>query len=274
MYLLFGILILICILFSLIFHIRKKRIIRKICEMQLEQKVCLLNQIMEPFGFCYSPSQDIITSRTDAWQKKFGYCALYDKKAVHFSMVFDCEPIYFNYNGRTWMFEFWKGQYGISAGGEIGLYCADRVLSPWEYDKTLFHGISDKELMPVTMTAYYKGSPLFTASQPHWWLTGFCPGRYCWPGDLALRVSITFKSENMMYCFLTSLLQSGYIKCGISVCDMTVSFMFAKPFSKQPCCKTCFSARWAQFKNRLFCKLYMWVTRPFRCTLDKILYLY
>jgi len=50
--------------------------------------------------------------------------------------------------------------------------------------------------------------------------------------------------------------------------------MFAKPFSKQPCCKTCFSARWAQFKNRLFCKLYMWVTRPFRCTLDKILYLY
>ncbi len=274
MYLFFGILILICILFSLVFHIRKKRIIRKICEMQLEQKVCLLNQIMEPFGFCYSPSQDIITSRTDAWQKKFGYCALYDKTAVHFSMVFDCEPIYFNYNNRTWMFEFWKGQYGISTGAEIGLYCADRVLSPWEYDKTLFHGISDKELMPVTMTAYYKGSPLFTACQPHWWLTGFCPGRFCWPGDLALRVSITFKSENMMYCFLTSLVQSGYIKCGISVCDMTVSFMFAKPFSKQPCCKTCFSARWAQFKNRLFCKLYMWVTRPFRCTLDKILYLY
>ncbi len=270
MYLFFGILILICILFSLVFHIRKKRIICKICEMQLEQKVCLLNQIMEPFGFCYSPSQDIITSRTDAWQKKFGYCALYDKTAVHFSMVFDCEPIYFNYNNRTWMFEFWKGQYGISTGGEIGLYCADRVLSPWEYDKTLFHGISDKELMPVTMTAYYKGSPLFTACQPQWWLTGFCPGRFCWPGDLALRVSITFKSENMMYCFLTSLVQSGYIKCGISICDMTVSFMFARPFSHQPCCKTCLSARWAQFKNRLFCKLYMWVTRPFKCTLDKI----
>ena len=104
MYILFGVLIFICILCFILFHWRKKRIICKICEIQLQEKVCLLNRIMEPFGFCYSPSQDIITSRVDAWQRKYGYCSLYDKTAVHFSMVFDCEPVYFNYDNRTWMF--------------------------------------------------------------------------------------------------------------------------------------------------------------------------
>lgn len=274
MYILFGILIFLCILSFILFHWKKRRIICKLCDIQLQEKVCLLNQVMEPFGFCYSPSQDIITSRTDAWQRQFGYCSLYDKTAVHFSMVFDCEPVYFNYNGCTWMFEFWKGQYGISAGSEVGIYCADKILSPWEYDKALFKSVSDRELLTLSVTTFYKGNVLFTASQPHWWLTGFCPGKYCRPEDLAIRVSITFRSEAMMYCFLQSLVQSGYIKCGISVCDLTVTFVIAKPFSCQPCCKKCCKAKWAQFKNRIFCKLYMWVTRPFMCTLDKILYLY
>lgn len=274
MYILFGVLIFICILCFILFHWRKKRIICKICEIQLQEKVCLLNRIMEPFGFCYSPSQDIITSRVDAWQRKYGYCSLYDKTAVHFSMVFDCEPVYFNYDNRTWMFEFWKGQYGISAGSEIGIYYADRILSPWEYDKALFHSVSDRELLSISMTTFYKGTPLFTAKQPHWWLTGFCPGRCCEPENLVIHVSITFKCETMMYCFLQSLLQCGYIKCGVTVCDMTACFTISKPCSAQPCCKRCCKARWAQFKNRLFCKLYMWVTKPFECTLDKILYLY
>lgn len=274
MYIFFGILIFLCVIFFILFRWKSKKIICKLCNMKLQEKVCLLNQVMEPFGFCYSPSQDIITSRIDAWQREFGYCSLYDKTAVHFSMVFDCEPIYFNYNGRTWMFEFWKGQYGISAGSEVGIYCSDRILNPWEYDKALFQSVSDKELLTLSITTFYKGSALFTASQPHWWLTGFCPGKYCEPEDLTIRISITFRNEAMMYCFLQSLSQSGYIKCGISICDLTVTFIIAKPFSCQPCCKKCLKIKWAQFKNRIFCKLYMWITKPFICTLDKILYLY
>jgi len=274
MYLLFGILVIVCILFFIIFHWKKRRIIHRLCHMQLQEKACLLNQVMEPSGFCYSPSQDIITSRTDAWQRQFGYCSLYDKTAVHFSMVFNCEPVYFNYNGCTWMFEFWKGQYGISAGSEAGLYYADRILNPWEYEKTLFKSVPDSEMLPLCITAFYKGTALFTAKQPHWWLAGFCPGRYCEPEDLAIQVSVTFKNATMMYSFLQGLVQTGYIKCGISICDLTVTFIIAKPFSCQPYNKRHIKAKWVQFKNRFFCRLYMWVTKPFECTIDKILYLY
>lgn len=274
MYYFFGIFVIVCVFFFIFCHFRKRKIICKLHEMCTEQKICLLNQIAEPFGFCYSPSQDIITSRVDSWQRKFGYCSLYDKTAMHFSMVFDCEPIYFNYDNRTWLIEFWKGQYGISTGAEIGVYRADTIINPWEYDKTIFHSVPDEELLPLSLTLFYKGSTLFTARQPHWWLTGFCPGKFSEPENLVMHVSITFENEKMMCSFLKSLIQSGYSSCGISTCDKTVSFYISCPCSKQPRCKKRIAAAWAQWKNRLFCKLYRLVTRPFCCTLDQILYLY
>ena len=274
MYYFFGIFAIICIFFFIFFHFKKRKIICKLHKMCSEQKTCLLNQIAEPFGFFYSASQDIITSRVDSWQRKFGYCSLYDKSAPHFSMVFDCEPIYFNYDNRTWLIEFWKGQYGISLGAEIGIYRADTIINPWEYDKTLFHSVPDEEMLPLSFTLCYKGNALFTAKQHHWWLTGFCPGKFSDPQNLAMHVSISFETEKMMYSFLESLIQSGYLSCGVSVHDRTVCFYISCPCSKQPRCRKRIIAAWAQWKNKIFCKLYRLVTRPFDCTLDQILYLY
>ena len=162
MYYFIGCLLVIAVIFFIFFHHRKKVICKKLDCMSMEEKCEILCPLIEPFGYCYHPSQDIFSTTVDAPQRMFGYTALFARYASQFNMAIDCMPVYFDYEECTWMIEFWKGQYGISTGAEIGLYCADRVLSPWEYDKTLFHGISDKELMPVTMTAYYKGSPLFT----------------------------------------------------------------------------------------------------------------
>ena len=78
--------------------------------MSTRAKCHLLDELLEPFGFRYMASQDIITSRIDAFQRKLGYCTLYDKTALTFHMVFDALPVYFNYHGRTWLIEFGKGQ--------------------------------------------------------------------------------------------------------------------------------------------------------------------
>lgn len=78
------------------------------------ERVRLLNELAEPFGFAYLPSEDIFTSRLDAWQRDKGYEAKYDTMAVGAGMVIDAFPVYFNYEGRTWLVEFWKGQYGIN----------------------------------------------------------------------------------------------------------------------------------------------------------------
>lgn len=242
--------------------------------MDLCEKVCLLNSLIAPFGFSYSHAQNIITSRVDAWQKDFGYCSLYDKGASHFNMVFDCEPVYFQYDNRTWLIEFWKGQYGINIGAEVGVYRADTVIPADKLQRTVFYGIPEQEMFPISMELSYRGESLFGVRQPHWWLTGFRMGSYCEPEELSLNVSLTFPDSCMLHAFVDSMIQLGYQKHCLTVCGLTVSFCFSIPKSSQPRRFFCIRARISQWKNRIFCRIYNRVTLPFACTLDQLLYLY
>ena len=272
MYFFFGIFLILCIFFFCLCYWKKNCIIEKIRCMDFCQKVCTLNQLLCPFGFSYLPEQDIVTSTQDAWQREFGYCALFDRAAVHFNMVFDCEPIYFNYQGRTWLIEFWKGQYGINTGGEIGIYHTDSVIAPEQYDKTLFHSVSDQEMPYMTMQLFFKGRLLFSLHGVHWWLTGFDVGHFCEPEDLTMKASVTFPNACMLQSFVDGLMHSGYNECALFICDLTVCFTFAVPCTRQH--RPWLAAHISQFENRLFCKLFRFITRPFTCTLDKLLYLY
>lgn len=277
MYFLFGLLFILCILFFILFYRRRKRLIHKVCCMDYCEKYCLLNELFMPFGFSYSPSQDLITSTLDAWQREFGYQALFDRTAPYFNMVFDCEPIYFNYQGQTWLIELWKGQYGINIGGEIGIYQADRILSPEEYRQAQFHSIPNEQMLPLSMKMFFRGNLLFAISRTHWWLTGFRLGAYCEPEDLAMDVSVTFPDDLMLEQFIDSLLENGYPKCGLRLCGRTLSFTFAGPYGSRFCKRRRpehLLSRFSQLKNRLFCRLFLLVTRPFTCTADRILYLY
>lgn len=103
MYIFFGIFILICIWGAVFFHRRRKRIIQKIRNMSPCAQKKLLDELMQPFGFLSCPQQNIITSDIDSWQSTFGYTRLFDYSAPHFKMVFDCEPVYFDYDNRTWL---------------------------------------------------------------------------------------------------------------------------------------------------------------------------
>lgn len=274
MYLFFGIFLLLCILFFLCSHWRRCKIVRKICGMDRCQKLCLLNELAGPFGYAYLQDEDVMTSRTDAWQRTFGYCSLYDRAAVHFHMVFDCEPVYFDYQDRTWLIELWKGQYGINTGGEIGIYQADGLLSPDKYDSALFHSVPDDQMLPVSMDLYRRDAHLFSIRQTHWWLTGFRMGTYSEPEDLSMRASIAFPSRDMMRSFVQGLQNAGYRRCDLQICGHTVTVNFLEPCAPQPRRSRSLAARSSQWKNRIFCKIYLHITRPFTYTPDRILYLY
>lgn len=273
MYLLFGVLLLIVLFFLCVNHRRKKKIIKRICGMGTQEKCEIINEAIEPFGYCYVPSQDIFTSSFDAWQREFGYCALYDETAYHFHLVFDSLPVYFNYKGRTWLMEFWKGQYGINTGGEAGIYCADRVLSEEELKLTLFHSVSDGELPEFSFVLYKKGRRIADLRARHWWLTGFLLGCFSNPADLFMRVSVTFPDGQMACAFVDGLERAGFCKEDISVCCNTVAFSFAGStvhhgfFARV-------RIRIAQWLNRFWCRVYLFVTRPFCLSLDRVLYLY
>ncbi len=293
MYIIMGILLIIAILFLLIFHWKKKRIIKKICAMSMCYKCQLLNELTEPLGYYYDPTQDLFTNYNDAWQKVYGYGEIYDRLAPRFHMIFDSLPLYFDYRGKTWLIEFWKGQYGINAGCEAGIYHADTVIPPSARPLTIFSAAEDSDCPEIDLRLYHKGHFCASLEKSQWWLTLFRMGCFSQPEALCVGVSINFPDYEMRDAFLDALADSGYDMNLTKVSCTRVCFVFCQcghhtcdhSARKGHTCKrcifrqiTCFFTmlyrRFVQCVNRLFCLLYCFVTRPFNNTCDKLLYLY
>lgn len=172
------------------------------------------------------------------------------------------------------MIEFWKGQYGINTGCEVGVYKADRLLRPSERKHTLFYGVSGCEMLPLEIRLCKNGRPLFALSKCHWWLTGFCMGMFSKPRELQLTVSITFPNCDMMHAFTEALQENGYCQNTFCIEDHTVTLFFDIPESPQSCRHFRLRRAIAQCMNRLFCWIYRRITRPFCKNIDRLLYLY
>ena len=93
--------------------------------------------------------------------------------AVGAGMVIDAFPVYFNYEGRTWLVEFWKGQYGINTGGEVGIYHAKGVIPPHAYHTVHFEAVSDAELPRICSCLDTAEKTFYEICARHWWLTCF-----------------------------------------------------------------------------------------------------
>lgn len=277
MYFYFGVFFALLLVFFCLNFWRRKKIIQKVCSMCMEEKCEILNDLVRPFGYSYVPDQDIFTSCLDAWQRDFGYCALFDRAAPHFNMVFDCLPVYFNHRGRTWLIECWKGQYGINTGCEIGVYCADRVIPEDELSRTLFPCVDYADMPRLSFTLCKDRQMIAELCSRHWWLTAFRPGCFSRPESLSMRVGITLQTPAMAAAFAEGLQKAGYSGEEIKVCCNTVTFLFGPT----PCgCHRCpglwrrLRCRIAQWFNRFWCRVYRFVTRPFCLSADRILYLY
>ena len=274
MYLYFGILFLLLLLFFFCFNLwRRKRIIKKICSMCMHEKCDLLNELIEPFGYSYVSSQDLFTSRIDAWQRGFGYCAFYDKAALRFNMIFDCLPLYFDYRARTWLIEFLKGQYGINTGCEIGVYYADRILREEERDNVLFRCVENKDMLRLSFYLTKDNISIAHLRAVHWWLTAFDMGCFSNPCELSLHAIVTFPSCEMADAFLQGLHNTGYDSAKIHIHCNTVTFTFTQ---SPPVCGRLrrLRIRIIQWINHFWCRVFLFVTKPFCLSIDRILYLY
>lgn len=274
MYFIIPVILILSVIGILCCHYRKKRIIKKICCMCQCEKLCLLEELIHPLGYCYDPLQDIFTSTTDAWQKKYGYTALYDKAAPFFNMVFDCKPVYFDYDGKTWLFEVWKGQYGINTGAEIGFYCADRIVPPCERDTTVFHAVDKNDYLDMGMELFYNGRLLACRQERHWWLTAFSMGHFADPKDLSMNISIHFCYYEMCRAFTEALTEAGFCLMSLNLCLYCADIPFSFGPVKRPGMWMWILRHIVLWKNKMFCRLYQWVTKPFTETCDKLLYLY
>lgn len=199
---------------------------------QLEE----IEQMLEDTGYAYDPEQNIYYSVMNPWQREMGYCSLYDEWSTPLGLVFDCEPVRFKYQGERWLIEFWKGQYGITVGGEIGVYkTAEPDLDiPGFFNGAFYNSVSDDELLDMTFVLRKKNQLMFSRADRHWWLTGFVLGEYSDPSQLTMEAAVTLRDKEMRDLFMASLSDLGYKDEEIYYSGNTVQFTFAQPHSKQP----------------------------------------
>uniref|UniRef100_UPI004056D827 DUF4474 domain-containing protein n=1 Tax=Acetatifactor sp. TaxID=1872090 RepID=UPI004056D827 len=268
-----AVLLLIAVLIYLLVQLRKFFAARKVRKMSAGEKELKLNRALLPFGFCYDWENDMICSDMYPWQRKMGYCRAFDESAFSMYMVFDCEPIYFDYNDGKYLLELWKGQYGCTTGAEIGLYVNRENDKTKEAEELFYECVSDEERLPMTYTLYKNGNKIQERRGIHWWLTGFNVGMHSDKSELIMEVGIGFPNASMCSAFCKGLMRIGYERNEIRIERYNVYFTFHKPRSSQPeiCGKWCYKR--VMRRNAKNCKLYNEVSKNFNTTLDKMSYI-
>ncbi len=235
------------------------------------EKENYINQIVAPAGFLYNSEKDIFYAREDGWQKRYGYARIYDEAAPLLGMIIDCEPIYFNYDDRRWLLELWKGQYGMTVGGEIGLYQStnENGSIPGQF----YFGVDSSEYIGMQMELFDGNKHVFGQKKQHWWLTGFRLGDWAYPWQIKMVVTLTFLNRQMCQRFLEGLRRAGYHSNEYQVRGETVRILFDQPHTRQPQTRRAITDRIRVRRMRFFCRMYHRITREYQNTCDKIIVL-
>ena len=125
-------------------------------------------------------------------------------------MVIDSQPIYFNYDGKTWLIEFWKGQYGINTGCELGVYHADGIIPPSKRKTTIFSAAEKDEYLDMSVKLFRNGKEIAIKEGKHWWQTIFSMGVFSQPKELLMKIHICFPDTRMRNAFVEGLVSAGY----------------------------------------------------------------
>ena len=244
----------------------------KVRRMSMPEKIQTINELTEPFGFFYEASEDIFTSCRNAWQRKQGYEALFDRMAPGMNMILDAWPVYFDYEGKTWLIELWKGQYGINTGGEVGIYHAKEIVPKEKYSVAHFDAVADEEMPLIQSRLERAGREIYTLYRRHWWLTGFHMGTFSRPADLQLWATLTFQEQEMARAFYAGLVDSGVPETKYRVWRNSVHVRMDMSNSVSGMQRI--HRRLVQFLNHFYCWIYHCATYPFTNTVDRLLYLY
>ncbi|MCD7775730.1 MAG: DUF4474 domain-containing protein [Clostridiales bacterium] len=167
-----------------------------------------VGEIILAAGFRYDKNQQIFYSESQSWQRNFGYSSLYDAGAALVGMYYDTMRLKFTYGGYDWMFQIWKGRYGITTGGEMGIY-----YRPEGSDGIGYACAEDED--EVTMSfALYKGDELYMTRGPekHWWLTGFKLFDMIAPDELTMHATYFMDNSEMADALEQAIFDLGFIE--------------------------------------------------------------
>lgn len=161
-------------------------------------------------GFAYNAIYDQFYATNDCWQRQFGFTPLYDLFAK-IAFDYNTKRIFFEYGGKDWMIQIWKGNYvfNMFVGGEVGLYNRpDGQLGMF------YNCATDEEMMPVSIDVY-DGEQTYVKRDAFltWWATGFHLADKVEPDSLTLESSLTFPDQEMCDAFVEAASKIDGVEC-------------------------------------------------------------
>ena len=161
------------------------------------------DQGMASLGFNFNLREMLVYAPIHCWMRDFGFCFGYDLFCYTTPFFrYKTRRFKFDYQGKEWMIQVWKGRYIIADGAEIGLYNRPREKAGTYYDCA-----GDDELLDISFSLYRGDELLFSrAAQKHWWSNGFKLMRHpCEAKDLTLTFTVEMKDEEMLRAFCGAL---------------------------------------------------------------------
>lgn len=163
-------------------------------------------------------------------QRKFGFNGAYDWGSKFVNFYLSTIRIYFTYDNKDWLVEFWKGEYSASTVGcEVGFYYREHnqmALDTMGPDNLLYKSVENQDAMPVSMKLWqYEKSTDSTPIQKidyskHlcWWAADFETGLLENHRDqttLVMLATIDFPTENMVNLVVNQLKEKEFIEGNI-----------------------------------------------------------
>lgn len=158
---------------------------------------------MMGLGYNYSIYESLVFTPVHVWMRNYGFNLFYDIFSYSTPFfVYNTRRIKFDYAGKEWMVQVWKGNYLVSNGAEIGIYNRDKIKFVTHYEC-----VSDDEMMNMSMKLYHGDEKIFErAEQKHWWLTGFRLSKTLYTAEsMTLDFTIEMKDEEMLKAFCNAI---------------------------------------------------------------------
>ena len=174
-------------------------------------------------GYHIDFDDNVIYTGIDVWQRELGFNIFYDVFCYLTPVFFHytTQRVKFNYDGKDWMLQLWKGRYAIANGGEVGVYTRDESKSGTFYDCA-----SDEDMLVMSMDVYHGDELLFSRpAELHWWVTGFQLSDTGYlPHSMKIVATITMKDEEMLSAVTESLDKIWNISYETEGLDVTLTW--------------------------------------------------
>ena len=173
-------------------------------------------------GFIFDPYQFTVINQKPVFQWVLGFNDFYDVFPWVVNVWADSIKSEFNYAGKDWRIQLWKGGYGVclSTGGEIGIYNKSQNMPGEHYACP----VSQNDWMYLKYTIYNRGQELFTRPSPYltgdegpyWWAPGYrilsiCTDFMSSPRkNVVMDATITLHSAEMAQIFIGTLKAKGF----------------------------------------------------------------